>query len=127
MIQLFFRNNGELTYGRARHYVGKRDGRPQFEYHPQSMESLKTLLKTQPISLTTEKAVDGQVGQEKNGDPLKLENSFNQENTGGCRLAWSRIVDLGSIDSGSNPGSPTIGSEPFRAWNLSAFESSKRE
>ena len=26
----------------------------------------------------------------------------------GCRLAWSRLVDLGSIDSGSNPGSPTI-------------------
>jgi hypothetical protein len=27
--------------------------------------------------------------------------------TWGCRLAWSRLVDLGSIDSGSNPGSPT--------------------
>ena len=26
----------------------------------------------------------------------------------GCRLAWSRLVDLGSIDPGSNPGSPTI-------------------
>jgi hypothetical protein len=25
----------------------------------------------------------------------------------GCRLAWSRLVDLGSIDPGSNPGSPT--------------------
>ncbi len=25
----------------------------------------------------------------------------------GSRLAWSRLVDLGSIDSGSNPGSPT--------------------
>jgi hypothetical protein len=26
----------------------------------------------------------------------------------GCRLAWSRLVDSGSIDPGSNPGSPTI-------------------
>jgi hypothetical protein len=26
----------------------------------------------------------------------------------GHRLAWSRLVDLGSIDSGSNPGGPTI-------------------
>ena len=26
----------------------------------------------------------------------------------GLRLAWSRLVDLGSIDSGSNPGGPTI-------------------
>ncbi len=26
----------------------------------------------------------------------------------GCRLVWSRLVDLGSIDPGSNPGSPII-------------------
>jgi hypothetical protein len=31
----------------------------------------------------------------------------------GCRLAWSRLVDLGSIDPGSNPGSPIL-SNPFR-------------
>ena len=30
-----------------------------------------------------------------------------QEKARGCRLAWSRLVDLGSIDPGSNPGSPT--------------------
>ena len=107
MIQLFFRNNGELAYGRARHYVCKANGKPQFEYHPQSRESLKTLLKTQPISLPTDKAIDGQVGQESNGDLLKPEKSLNQEYARGCRLAWSRLVDLGSIDSGSNPGSPT--------------------
>jgi hypothetical protein len=63
MIQLFFRSNGELAYGRARHYIGKNNGKPQFEYHPQSMESLKTLLKTQGISLTSEKAASGQIGQ----------------------------------------------------------------
>jgi hypothetical protein len=33
-----------------------------------------------------------------------------RQNTRGCRLAWSRLVDLGSIDPGSNPGSPTISS-----------------
>ena len=34
-------------------------------------------------------------------------NTRSVENSeGGCRLAWSRLVDLGSIDSGSNPGSP---------------------
>jgi hypothetical protein len=26
----------------------------------------------------------------------------------GCRLAWSRLGDLGSLDPGPNPGSPTI-------------------
>ena len=25
----------------------------------------------------------------------------------GCRLAWSRLGDLGSLDPGPNPGSPT--------------------
>ncbi len=45
----------KLAYGRARHYIGKKEGKPQFEYHPQSIESLKTLLKAQSISLTTEK------------------------------------------------------------------------
>ena len=34
-------------------------------------------------------------------------SSMQQNLTWGCRLAWSRLVDLGSIDSGSNPGSPT--------------------
>ena len=32
---------------------------------------------------------------------------FPLNSKGGCRLAWSRLVDLGSIDPGSNPGSPT--------------------
>jgi hypothetical protein len=38
--------------------------------------------------------------------PPKL--SLNNQTVRGSRLAWSRLVDLGSIDSGSNPGSPTI-------------------
>jgi hypothetical protein len=106
LIQLFFRSSEELSYARARHYTGKKNGKPQFEYHPQSIESLKTLLKTQSISVTTEKATDGQIGQSNDDDLLNPENSLNQRNARGCRLAWSRLVDLGSIDSGSNPGSP---------------------
>ena len=45
-------------------------------------------------------------------------NSVFHENQRGCRLAWSRLGDLGSLsampcalcgkDPGSNPGSPTI-------------------
>jgi hypothetical protein len=81
MIQLFIRSNGELAYGRARHYTGQLNGKPQFEYHPQSLEYLKTLLKTQSISLTTEKAMDGQVGHIKNDDLENYGNSLNQQNT----------------------------------------------
>ncbi len=57
--------------------------------------------------MTTVKALDGQVGHAENGNLLNPENSLDQQNIRGCRLAWSRLVDLGSIDSGSNPGSPT--------------------
>jgi len=35
-------------------------------------------------------------------------NSVFHENQRGCRLAWSRLGDLGSPDPGSNPGSPTF-------------------
>ena len=76
LMQLFFRSNGEVSYGRARHYIGKREGKPQFVYHPQSIETLKTLLKTQSISLTTEKALDGQMGQTKNDDLINHKNSL---------------------------------------------------
>ena len=38
----------------------------------------------------------------------KSYNSFFNKNTRGCRLVWSRLVDLGSIDPGSNPGSPIL-------------------
>ena len=38
----------------------------------------------------------------------KSDNSLFYENRRGCRLAWSRLVDLGSIDPGSNPGSPIL-------------------
>jgi hypothetical protein len=107
-IQVFCNNSGDIKYARARHYTGTLDGKPQFQYHIQNVDVLKTLLKTQPISLTTEKAQSGQVGQAKHIDQLNPEKCLNQQNSGGCRLAWSRLVDLGSIDSGSNPGSPTI-------------------
>ena len=38
------------------------------------------------------------------------------ENLRGCRLAWSRLRDLGSRDPGSNPGSPTILSYLMRSF-----------
>jgi hypothetical protein len=61
LMQLLYRTTGELSYGRTIHYLGRNNGKPLFEYNPQSIESLKDLLKAQSISLTTEKAMDGQV------------------------------------------------------------------
>ena len=68
--------------------------------------SLKTLLKTQAISLTTDKVESGQVGQTKECDLINPKNGLIQESKRGCRLAWSRLVDLGSIDSGSIRAAP---------------------
>ena len=100
LIQLFFKSTGQLSYGRARHYLGQREGKPQFEYHAQSMQSLKTLLKTQSISLTTEKATDGQVGHKDNDDPAKPKNSLNQQNRCGRRLVWFRTLAFQANDHG---------------------------
>jgi hypothetical protein len=97
-IQLFYSKSGDIKYARARHCTGTQNGKPQFQYHIQNVDVLKTLLKTQSISLTTEKAQSGQVGQAKHIDLLNPENSLNQQNSRGCRLAWSRLVDLGSLN-----------------------------
>ena len=79
-IQLFLNKQNEVKYARTRHYV-KLDPitkKPQFEYHKvEDLEALKTLLKSQSISLSTDKAKIGQVGQsqERKIHDLKLNNS----------------------------------------------------
>jgi hypothetical protein len=37
-IQLFYNKSGEIKYGRAMHYKGRVDGKPQFEYHQQTLQ-----------------------------------------------------------------------------------------
>ena len=64
------------------------------------MGVLKDLLKAQSISLTTEKAKDGQVGQADNGDLIKPESSLNQKNTCGRRLVWFRTLAFQANDPG---------------------------
>ena len=67
------------------------------------MESLKTLLKTQGTSLTTEKATSGQIGQSQNKkehDLTKPEVSLNQQNRSGCRLVWFRTLAFQANDPG---------------------------
>jgi hypothetical protein len=67
------------------------------------LESLKTLLKTQGISLTTEKATRGQIGQSQNKEAYDLnkpENSLNQQNICGRRLVWFRTLAFQANDPG---------------------------
>jgi hypothetical protein len=63
-------------------------------------EALKTLLKTQHISLNTEKATDGQVGHKGNIDLIKPKDSLNQQSKGGCRLVWFRTLAFQANDPG---------------------------
>jgi hypothetical protein len=65
-IQLFLNKQNEVKYARTRHYLrlDPTTKKPQFEYHKvEELEALKTLLKSQSISLSTDKAKIGQVGQ----------------------------------------------------------------
>src|SRR5665647_481112 len=103
LAQLFLNNSGSIRYARIRHYSHNdaTTHKPQFTYCKiEHLESLKTLLKTQGISLTTEKATSGQIGQENNGDLLKPENSLNQQNICGRRLVWFRTLAFQANDPG---------------------------
>ena len=85
-IQLFLNKNGEVRYARTRHFshTDKDSKKSQFTYCKlQDLETLKTLLLQQGISLTTDKVTAGQVGQ-ANGfaihDPQLRGCAFVQQN-----------------------------------------------
>ncbi len=78
-IQLFFRSNGELSYGRARHYIGRQNGKAQFEYHQQSIEYINSKL----IELPTDKSEIGHNGHIDNVDLVNAELSSKVSNMAG--------------------------------------------
>ncbi len=90
----------------VRHYSlgDKVSHKPQFTYCKiDDLDSLKTLLKTQGISLNTEKAISGQIGQSESKeihDLIKPERSLSQQNTCGRRLVWFRTLAFQANDPG---------------------------
>ncbi len=103
LAQLFLNKEGTIRYARVRHFSHNDAAthKPQFTYCTiENLDVLKDLLKAQSISLTTEKAKDGQVGQADNGDLIKPENSLNQQNTCGRRLVWFRTLAFQANDPG---------------------------
>jgi hypothetical protein len=69
-IQLFFNKDGNLGHAGTRHFshTDKDSKKQQFTYCKlQDLEELKTLLKSQSISLSIGKA-DGSIGQSQNGN-----------------------------------------------------------
>ncbi len=70
-IQVFYNKNGEAKYARARHYLGQKDGKPQFEYHQQSLTYIQSKLGNLP-TVNTE---IGHIGHSANVDLEKAQNS----------------------------------------------------
>jgi hypothetical protein len=66
-IQVFYNKSGAIKYARAKHYFGKANGKPQFEYHQQSLQYIGKELSKLP----KDKAEIGQAGQNTNIDPQK--------------------------------------------------------
>jgi hypothetical protein len=106
LAQVFYNKEGSIRYTRVRHYSHSDavTHKPQFTYCKiDDLESLKTLLKTQGISLTTEKAISGQIGQSQDKgihDLKSHETNLNQQNKSGRRLVWFRTLAFQANDHG---------------------------
>jgi hypothetical protein len=86
-IQVFYNNSGEIKYARARHYLSRVNGKPQFEYHQQSLEYIQSKLRDLPI---------GHIGQENNVD-LQKPNSASK-----CE-SWSWGWELNPYPLATSP------------------------
>jgi hypothetical protein len=106
LAQMFLNNAGSIRYARVRHYSHNDSAthKPQFTYCKlEDLESLKDLLKSEGISLNTDRAIKGQLGQSDNKkirDQEDSENSLNQQNKSGCRLVWFRTLAFQANDPG---------------------------
>ena len=82
LIQVFYRSDGTAKYARARHYLGRVEGKPQFEYHIQNVSCLESRLPGVSLdsSLNSKVSIpidlslrNGQMGHINNGDLQRIE------------------------------------------------------
>ena len=74
--QLFLNRDGRIRYARVRHYshIDSESHKSQFTYYKLTdLDVLKTLLLNKGISLSTDKATSGQLGQRSNAQIHDLE------------------------------------------------------
>jgi hypothetical protein len=106
LAQIFYNKEGNIRYARIRHYshTDALTHKPQFTYcNLDNLDVLKDLLKSHNISLDTEKALSGQIGQSEikdSHDLIKPEKSLNQQNMSGRRLVWFRTLAFQANDHG---------------------------
>jgi hypothetical protein len=87
-IQVFYNKSGAVKYARSRHYLSMINGKPQFQYHQQSLEYIERKLNEMPKEENSSFINSGHIEQVLNVDPNKIRNSSNLENTCGRSLAW---------------------------------------
>src|SRR4030042_6818621 len=78
LAQVFLRKDGSISYARVRHFsnTDKVSKKPQFTYCKiEDLDALKALLKSQSISLSTDKVEAGQLGQRSTDKNHDLKNS----------------------------------------------------
>jgi hypothetical protein len=110
--QIFLNKNNEVRYARFRHYKGLNENKkPQFDYHKvEDLEALKTLLKSQGISLSADKAKVGQIGQVQTAKihdrKLKESSPIFRNRRAGSLARLGHLLDVQKV-TGSNPVRPT--------------------
>jgi len=68
-IQVFYNLSGEVKYSRARHYTGRINGKPQFEYHQQTSDYIQRKLNEMPKETYPNISnKNGHIGQNANDD-----------------------------------------------------------
>ena len=107
-IQIFYNKIGVVKYARARHYTGQSNGKPQSEYHQQSIQWVESQVGKDSIidQLTTingqSSMLNGQHTSQEAGNNLKssLVNGNTSKIKGGRRLVWFRTLAFQANDPG---------------------------
>jgi hypothetical protein len=68
-IPVFYNRSGAIKYGRARHYTGQLNCKPQFSYHQQSLQYIESQLSQMAMG----KAEIGHIGQNGQSVDVDLE------------------------------------------------------
>ena len=122
-IQVFYNNSGEIKYARARHYKGRQNNKPQFEYHQQSLTYIQRKLNEMPKETypnITNKS--GHIGQNTNIDleKAKVSTILERARAGSSVRIEHQPPKLGV--EGSNPSPPaTDNPRPFLVYFIHQF------
>jgi hypothetical protein len=117
-IQVFYNNNGDIKYSRARHYKGRMNGKPQFEYHQQSLAYIQRKLNEMPKETYPNISnKSGHIGQNPYVDLDKAESSTILKNSWASSSVRIEHQPPKLGVEGSNPSPPaTDNPRPFLVY-----------